>query len=82
MSSESRDGYPAGAPDVYTLNANGAAEVSRRYGRIGGPYQVLAYGRTLRLHFIACASRPTGLRCVSSRSGHGSFLSRERQDTF
>jgi hypothetical protein len=82
MSSKSGDGYPAGAPDVYTLNANGAAEVSRRYWRIAGPYQVLAYGHTLRLHYINCTSRSIGLRCVSSRSGHGFFLSRERQDTF
>ena len=82
LSSKSGDGYPAGAPDVYTLHANGSVEVSRRHWQIGGPYQLLPYGHALRLHYITCTSRSIGLRCVSSRSGHGFFLSRERQDTF
>lgn len=42
---------------------------------------VLAYGNTWSEGGIACASRPTGLRCVNRR-GHGFNLTRQRQDIF
>ena len=44
---------------------------------------VLRYGRTRRFGKLRCsASRKRGVRCRSTRSHHGFFLSRERQGTF
>lgn len=41
----------------------------------------LAYGRSWRRLGISCSSRSDGLTC-RNRSGHGFFLSRERQRIF
>jgi Family of unknown function (DUF6636) len=41
-------------------------------------YPRLGYGRSYSWHGIRCASRTTGLTC-RNRSGHGFFLSRQRQ---
>jgi hypothetical protein len=43
--------------------------------------RVLAYGSTLQVGGIGCASATTGLTC-RNRSGHGFFLSRERWRSF
>ena len=43
--------------------------------------KVLAYGRSIRIGAISCASAATGLTC-RNRSGHGFFLSRERWRLF
>ncbi len=44
---------------------------------------VLRYGKTRRFGKFRCsASRKRGVRCKSTRSGRGFFLSRERQGVF
>ena len=49
--------------------------------QIGAAAKVLAYGRTIRVGGISCASAATGLTC-RNRSGRGFFLSRERWRMF
>jgi hypothetical protein len=44
-------------------------------------YPKLAYGRRYTWHGITCASAATGLTCRNA-SGHGFFLSRQRQRVF
>lgn len=44
-------------------------------------YPKLGYGRSYSWHGIRCSSASTGLTC-RNRSGHGFFLSRERQRVF
>jgi hypothetical protein len=44
-------------------------------------YPSLAYGRSYSWHGIRCLSATTGLTC-RNRSGHGFFLSRQRQRVF
>jgi hypothetical protein len=38
--------------------------------------RVLPYGQSIRLHFIRCTSKKSGMRCVSLRSHHGFLMSR------
>jgi hypothetical protein len=49
--------------------------------QIDAAAKVLAYGTTIRVGGISCASATTGLTC-RNRSGHGFFLSRERWRMF
>lgn len=42
----------------------------------------LAYGKGVRRGDLVCTSRVAGVRCANRKSGHGFFLSRQRQSTF
>jgi hypothetical protein len=44
--------------------------------------KVLAYGRSARFRKLRCTSRPTGITCRSTRSGHGFMVSVETQRVF
>ena len=44
--------------------------------------KTLAYGKSLRLGPFSCASRQTGLKCKSRKTGHGFKISRQRQRVF
>ena len=46
------------------------------------PVRVLRYGQTLKVGYFRCTSRVAGLTCLSRHSGHGFFLSNQRQRTF
>jgi len=70
-----------GCPDVFTLNATGRVEIARASYQAGAS-RTLAYGQTLTLGHLRCASRFTGLTCTSLYSGHGFFLSRQRLSTW
>lgn len=41
------------------------------------PQRVLAYGQSITVGDITCASATTGVTCTNSRTGHGFFVSRE-----
>lgn len=51
-------------------------------GDIVAAGRVLRYGRSVRAGVITCTSRVPGLTCTNRRTGHGFFLSRERQRVF
>ena len=65
-------------PFAYTLNANGRVRGQNLAVRPPVAGRVLAYGRSIRLHFIRCTSKTSGMRCVSLRSHHGFLMSRTR----
>ena len=50
--------------------------------RPDGTKFVLGYGRSVHVGPFKCVSRVKGLTCVSLVSGHGFFISRERQRRF
>jgi len=80
----SRSGLDAEKPSrrwLVDVNQLPVVDVSTRlFG--SSPVRVLRYGQTLRVGFFRCTSRVGGLTCLSRRSGHGFFLSNERQRTF
>lgn len=41
------------------------------------PQRVLAYGQSITLGDITCASATTGVTCTNNRTGHGFFVSRQ-----
>jgi len=47
-----------------------------RRGLGSAPTRVLRSGQTLTVGYFRCTSRPAGLTCVSTHSGHGFFLSK------
>ena len=66
---------------TWSMRLTGRATVRYVIANIATEVPVLRYGRRWRWHGIVCASRRNGLTC-SNRSGHGWFLSRERQRIF
>lgn len=62
-------------PFWYSLYANGRVH-GQHVVRPSVSGRVLRYGHSIRLHFIRCTSRVSGMRCVSLRSHHGFFMSR------
>jgi hypothetical protein len=64
-------------PFMFTLYANGRVH-GQRVTRPSVSGKVLRYGRSIRLHFIRCTSKMSGMRCVSLRSRHGFFMSRSK----
>ena len=76
--------------DVLSLNDTGFTLRRRHRGRrvhvtdsANHPRsRTLSYGSSRRFGPFGCKSRVTGLTCRSRPSGHGFFLSRERQRVF
>lgn len=66
---------------TWWMHTTGPARTGHVKSNAATDYPKLAYGRTYRWHGITCRSARTGLTC-RNRSGHGFFLSRERQRTF
>ena len=66
------------------VKVRGRARFARVTDTVADPEApVLRYGRTRRFGKLRCSSsRRRGVRCMSTRSGHGFFLSRERRGTF
>lgn len=64
------------------LQVHGRADIGRS-DNAGNPdaerRNPIPYGHTWHAGFLSCASRRTGLTCVSTVSRHGFFLSRESQ---
>jgi hypothetical protein len=75
---------PPGGPTLWAMRPRGRA-VRRNWlnGGTDDNVPVLRYGRTIRWYGrgIRCTSRRTGLTC-RNLSGHGFFLSGERQRIF
>ena len=61
-------------------NGRAFKRVSR--STVKGPFFVLRYGRSMRRGQILCTSRRAGLTCRHTGTGHGFFLSRQRQRVF
>ena len=59
----------------------GRANVRYVVANIATATAILRYGKRWRWHGIVCTSRLAGLTC-RNRSGHGWFLSRQRQRIF
>lgn len=68
-------------PYAWYLRARGRVSRSRPGDRPGRGH-LLAYGSIWRGGPLSCESRTSGLRCKSSLTGHGFFLSREVQRAF
>ncbi len=64
--------------------AMGATRRPTRFcpGDVVAAGRVLPYGRSVRRGVMSCTSRVRGLTCTHRRTGHGFFLSRERQRIF
>jgi hypothetical protein len=69
---------PPDRPFTYALSANGRVRSFKPIVRPAIRGRVLSYGQSIRLGFIRCTSRITGMRCISLRSHHGFFMSRTR----
>lgn len=66
---------------TWLMTTTGRAHVIWIVANVATETPTLAYGRSWRFEGFRCRSRRVGLTC-SNRSGHGYFLSRERQRTF
>ena len=66
---------------TWLMTTTGRAHVVWIVANIATETPTLAYGRSWRFEGFRCSSRRVGLTC-SNRTGHGYFLSRERQRIF
>jgi hypothetical protein len=66
---------------TWWMRTTGRAQLGYILADPATDYPKLAYGRRYAWHGVTCASASTGLTC-RNRSGHGFFLSRERQRIF
>jgi hypothetical protein len=66
---------------TWWMRVTGRAQAAHVRANAASDYPKLAYGRTYAWHGIRCTSASTGLTCRNS-SGHGFFLSRQRQRIF
>lgn len=66
---------------TYWMRTTGPAQFAHVQANAATDYPKLAYGRSFSWRGIRCSSAATGLTC-RNRSGHGFFLSRERQRIF
>ena len=65
------------------LKVRGKARIQKVTDTVGDPEApVLDYGESRRFGRLRCTSRRSGMRCRSTRSGHGFLLSRERQKVY
>ncbi len=66
---------------IWYLRDTGPAAVTFVQGNAATDLPELAYGKSWHWQGFSCSSRTSGLAC-RARSGHGFFLSRERQRRF
>jgi hypothetical protein len=66
-------------PATWYLRVTGPVRIQRPNDGPDYHNKIVLYGQLLSLGFFRCRSMVTGLRCWSRISGHGFFLSRERQ---
>jgi hypothetical protein len=66
---------------TWYMRQTGRAAVTFVRANAATDFPHLAYGRSWIYHGFTCTSRVTGLRC-RNESGHGFFLSREKQLLF
>jgi len=69
-------------PKEWLLEAEGRVQIFRPEDAPIAANKVVPYGTLLKLGLFRCTSMRSGLKCWSRLSGHGFFLSRERQRTF
>jgi hypothetical protein len=63
---------------TWWMRVTGRAQAAHVQANAATDFPKLAYGRTYAWHGIRCTSARTGLTC-RNLSGHGFFLSRQRQ---
>jgi hypothetical protein len=66
---------------TWSMRTTGRAIVRYVQANVATETPILRYGKTWRWHRITCTSRTAGLTCRNV-SGHGWFLSRQRQRIF
>jgi len=74
-------GGPYGFPYAWHLQSRGGVTKSRPSDG-PTPGGALPYGTTWQRRDLRCTSKSTGLKCWSTSSGHGFFLSRDSQRRF
>lgn len=72
-----------GYGDALAVAVRGRAEFTcYTDSALDGRARPLRYGHSIRLGRMRCTSRPTGMTCLSLRTGHGFDLSRESYRRF
>jgi hypothetical protein len=75
--------WSGGNDRAITLGETGKAKRVRITDTVMDPKaKALAYGKTTTFRKLRCTSRETGIRCRSTRSGHGFTVSVQKQEVY